>query len=118
MTNILIVDDSPTIIKVLEFTLEDAGYNVDSANNAEEAIVRVEQKKYDIGIFDVNMPGKNGIELTGDVLSSPNGSNMKIVILTTETGEKLKAAGKEVGVNAWLVKPFEDDVLMSVVSKL
>jgi two-component system chemotaxis response regulator CheY len=118
MKKILITDDAPTVLKLLEFTLTDEGYTVDKASNAEEAMRQVEQNgPYDLGIFDVNMPGKTGIELTKDVLESPNGRNMQILILTTESSDEMKAKGKEAGAKGWLVKPFNDEALLAVVEK-
>ena len=79
---------------------------------------QVEQNgPYDLGIFDVNMPGKTGIELTKDVLASPNGKEMQILILTTESSDEMKAKGKEAGAKGWLIKPFNDEALLAVVEK-
>ena len=118
MKKILIVDDSQSALKILEYTLTEANYTVASAKNAEEALKKVENEKFDIGVFDVNMPGINGIELTKEVLSNPNGADMKIIILTTESSEKMKSAGKDAGAKGWLVKPFNDADLLAVLGKL
>jgi two-component system chemotaxis response regulator CheY len=119
MKKILLTDDAPTVLKLLEFTLTDVGYTVEKASNAEEAMKMIDAKgPFDLGIFDVNMPGKTGIELTKDVLAAPNGKNMKIVILTTESSEEMKNKGREAGAKGWLVKPFVDEDLLAVVEKL
>lgn len=119
MKKILITDDAPTVLKLLEFTLTDAGYTVEKASNANEAMSVLEAKgPFDMGIFDVNMPGKTGIELTKDVLAHPKGKNMKILILTTESSEEMKNKGREAGAKGWLIKPFNDEDLLAVVEKL
>lgn len=118
MKKVLAVDDSPTVLKIVDFTLSEEGYEVKRAPNAEVAKQMMETEIFDIGIFDVNMPGQNGIDLTRDIKTSPNGKNMKIVIVTTESSEELKAAGKNAGAVGWLVKPFEGNDLLDLVSQL
>ena len=118
MKKVLAVDDAPTVLKIVEFTLADEGYEVSTAANAEEAKKMVEAQAFDIGVFDVNMPGQNGIDLTRDILQMDNGKNMKIVIVTTESSDELKAAGKNAGAVGWLVKPFEGEDLLELVGQL
>jgi two-component system chemotaxis response regulator CheY len=118
MKKILAVDDAPTVLKIVEFTLSDEGYEVKTAENAEIAKKMIEAEAFDIGIFDVNMPGQNGIDLTRDVKAMPNGKNMKIIMVTTESGEDLKTAGQKAGAVGWLVKPFESEDLIELVGLL
>ncbi len=118
MKKVLIVDDAPTVLKIVDFTLTSQGYEVVQAGNANEAMDRVREERPEIGIFDVNMPGKSGIELTRDVLSSEEGRDMKVVMLTTESSAEMKDRGREAGAVGWLVKPFQNDDLLSLVSSL
>ncbi|MDH5657650.1 MAG: response regulator [Spirochaetia bacterium] len=118
MKKVLAVDDAPTVLKIVDFTLSDEGYQVKTAASAEEAKKLLESESFDIGIFDVNMPGQNGIDLTKDVMQSDSGKHMKIVIVTTESSEELKSAGKAAGAVGWLVKPFESEDLLELVAKL
>ncbi|MBE7412503.1 MAG: response regulator [Leptospiraceae bacterium] len=118
MKKILAVDDANTVLKIVDMTLSDEGYDVKTAPNAEEAKKILQAEKFDLGVFDVNMPGQNGIDLTRDVLLMPNGKDMKIVILTTESSEELKEAGKKAGAVAWLIKPFEGEDLLELVKQL
>lgn len=119
MKKILLTDDAPTVLKLLEFTLGEEGYEIEKASNADEALQAINTKgPFDLGIFDVNMPGKTGIQLTKEALATPNGKDMKILILTTESSDEMKAKGKEAGAKGWLVKPFNDEDLTAVVEKL
>lgn len=119
MTRILCVDDAPTVLKLLEFTLTEEGYNVTKAANPDEAVVKIETEgPFDIGIFDVNMPGRTGIELTKEVLKSEKGKGMKILILTTESSDSMKNQGKEAGAKGWMIKPFNDEDLLAAVKHL
>lgn len=117
--NILLVDDSPTVRTLVKFSLSSKGYNIFEAGDAEEALNVIKEKgPFPICIFDINMPGKNGIELIKEVLAIPEHANTKIVVLTTESSDELKQKGKEAGAKAWLVKPFEEESLLTVINKL
>ncbi len=85
MKKILAVDDANTVLKIVNLTLSEEGYEVKTATNASDAKKMILAESFDLGIFDVNMPGENGIELTKNALSMENGKKMKIVILTTES---------------------------------
>lgn len=115
---ILIVDDSAMILVLLENALSLEDHEVEKARDAEEAIDMVTTFKFDIGIFDVNMPGKSGLELIPIIKSMENGKDMKIVILTTESSEEMKTKAKLAGAKAWLVKPFQNDQLIELVNLL
>ena len=118
MKKILLVDDAPTVLNIMEYALSEEGYDVVTATCADEAKIALNKKSFDIGIFDVNMPGQNGIELTADVLKTENGKNMKIVIVTTESSDDLQKAGREAGAVGWLVKPFDGEELLELVGQL
>lgn len=118
MKKVLIVDDAQTVLKIVDFALRQEGYEVSKAINATEALQQVEERAFDIGIFDVNMPGKNGIQLTREVLERPNGSNMKIVMLTTESSPDIQERGRAAGCIGWLVKPFQNDDLVRLLGQL
>lgn len=118
MAKILIVDDAPSVLKLLETSLTLEGHKVVKANNAEEGMEKIKAESFEIGIFDVNMPGKSGIELTKIALEMDNGKNMKIVILTSESSEDMKKLGRAAGAKGWLVKPFKDEDLMGILERL
>ena len=72
MTNIALVDDEANILTSVSIALETEGFNVDTFTNGEEAIRGLENKKYDLGLFDIKMPRMNGNELLMKVRSSRN----------------------------------------------
>ena len=115
MKKILIVDDAPTVIKLVKFSLEDE-FEVESASNGQEALVLIGQNQYDLGIFDINMPGINGIELTRQAKLTPNGAGMKIIILTTESSDEMRQRGKEAGALGWMTKPFKEQDLRDLMN--
>ncbi|BDA79702.1 Fis family transcriptional regulator [Leptospira kobayashii] len=118
MAKILTVDDAPVVLKILNLVLTTEGHDVTSASNGNDALAKIENEAFDIGIFDVNMPGMTGIELTKKVLETANGKNMKIVMLTTESSEEMKKKGQEAGAIGWLIKPFANESLIKLIQKL
>lgn len=118
MKKILIVDDSPMVLNIIETALSLEDYEIVRASNADEALKKVELEKFDFGIFDVNMPGKTGIELIPLVLNHPNGKDMKIVILTTESSAEIRKKGEDAGASAWMVKPFKNAEMVELLKQL
>ena len=72
----------------------------------------------DLVISDINMPKLNGIELTRELRSQPNYSRTPIILLTTESDPAKKAEGRAAGATGWIVKPFNQEQLLAVVSKV
>ncbi len=118
MKKILIVDDSPMVLNIIETALSLEDYDITKAVNADDALEKLESQKFDFGIFDVNMPGKTGIELIPLALNHPNGKEMQIVILTTESNDAIKKKGEEAGAAAWMVKPFKNDEMVNLLKQL
>ena len=118
MNKILLVDDAPMIIKIVSLALKSKDIEIDSAGNYDEAMARIETTPYQFGIFDMNMPGKNGIELLQAVKEHPNGESMQVIMLTTETATDLREKAQQAGAVAWLTKPFQEKDLHTVLAKL
>ncbi|WP_421132630.1 response regulator [Alteromonas sp. A079] len=115
---ILIVDDSPSVRQVVEFTLTDAGYTVISADDGLTGLEQLDGKKIHLIVSDVNMPNMDGLTFAEHVKQKEDYAYTPILMLTTESGGDMKARGKAIGVKAWLVKPFKPNLLLSAVSKL
>jgi two-component system chemotaxis response regulator CheY len=118
MANILAVEDAATMRQVVNFTLTDAGHTVSEAANVDEALAQVAKERFDLIICDVNMPGRNGLELVKLLRAMPDSRFVPILMLTTEHREELKAQGRAVGATGWIVKPFDPSVLLDVVKKV
>ena len=69
-------------------------------------------ENFDLLISDVNMPQLNGLDLARSIKGDDRYKNKPIIILTTESSNDLKMAGKEIGVTGWMVKPFSDEKLV------
>jgi two-component system chemotaxis response regulator CheY len=116
--SIISVDDSSTMRRMVSFTLKSAGYEVLEAGDGAEALALLKTRAVDLVISDINMPKLNGIELTRELRSQPNYSRTPIILLTTESDPAKKAEGRAAGATGWIVKPFNQEQLLAVVSKV
>jgi two-component system chemotaxis response regulator CheY len=114
---VLCIDDSPTICKLVHKALDPSGYEVDEAENGKAALEKADSG-YDMFIVDVNMPVMDGFQFVEAIKSKAELANTPVVFLTTESSEAKRSRGKELGVNGWIVKPFEPESLAKVVSML
>ncbi|MCC5022451.1 MAG: response regulator [Candidatus Synoicihabitans palmerolidicus] len=117
---ILIVDDALTMRKLVAFTLRGAGLDVVEAPDGVDALSTLARQSFDLIIPDVNMPRMDGIPLTRQARATPNGRSVPILILTTESEVSKKNEGRAAGAGAtgWIVKPFQQDQLLSVVARV
>jgi two-component system chemotaxis response regulator CheY len=115
---ILIVDDSTSIRSLIRFTLEQAGYSVGEASDAEEGISTAYLGDFDLVITDLNMPGKSGFEFVQALRSDKRTLRLPVVLLTTQADDATKQAAKAAGASGWMTKPFQPERLLEVVAKL
>ena len=116
MKNIFLVDDSATILLSISGMLSKAGYGIEKASNAEEALKKFQSKiKTDLLITDLNMPGMNGIELIKEVRKLSDYRFIPILFLTTESQQSKKAEAKAAGASGWIVKPASADDLLNTI---
>ncbi|MDH4163390.1 MAG: response regulator [Nitrospirota bacterium] len=113
----LIVDDSASMRQLISFTLKDAGFEVVTAENGKDALVKLEGAKVDMVITDLNMPEMDGISLIRELRNKASYKFMPIVMLTTEAQEAKKQEGRAAGASGWIVKPFSPEKLLEVVRK-
>lgn len=118
MTSILAVDDSTSIRKLVSFTLNQAGYEVVSAVDGNDALAKAGQSNVDLVLTDVNMPGMDGIELIRSLRQLPSYKFIPMLMLTTESSADRKAEGKAAGATGWLVKPFDPEQLLNTISRV
>ena len=115
---ILIVDDSTSFRQVVGMALSGAGYEVIQACDGKDALSKLDGRKFNLIISDVNMPVMDGLSFVRAAKQLPAYKFTPVIMLTTEAGEDKKAEGKAAGVRAWVVKPFQPPVLLDAVSKL
>lgn len=115
---ILVVDDSASLRQVVVMTLQGAGYEVLQAGDGQAALALLDGRKINMVVCDVNMPRMNGIDFVRASKALPTYRFLPILMLTTESQEAKKEAGKAAGAKAWMVKPFSPASLLNAVSKL
>ena len=100
---ILIVDDEPLIVKGLKYSLEQDGYETESAQDGEEAVSKFFAGQYDLVLLDVMLPKLDGIEVCQRIREK---SNVPIIMLTAKSEDADKLMGFECGADDYLTKPF------------
>lgn len=115
---ILTVDDSLTIRETVKLILGGNGYTILDASDGVQGLSVCEQTKVDLVITDLNMPNMDGIQLIERLRSLPAYRFTPILMLTTESQDEKKMAGKRAGATGWVVKPFDPTKLAAVVHKV
>lgn len=118
MANILIIDDSPTDIRVFTTLLERAGHQIGAVSTAEEGIERVRAELPDLIIMDVIMPGMNGFQATRTLSRDPATAVVPIVMITTKSMETDRVWGLRQGARAFITKPVNEKELLSCINDL
>lgn len=114
---ILIVDDEPVNIEILEEYLEDGGYDLDTAEDGQEAWEKLEASPdhYDILILDRMMPRMNGMEVLRRVKGHPVMQSMPVILQTALSAKDEILEGIQAGAYYYLTKPFDEELLQSVL---
>ena len=118
MHSILAVDDSASMRQMVSFTLKSAGYQVTEAVDGLDAWEKAGTRHFDLVLTDQNMPRMDGISLTKKLRENPKFKTTPILILTTESSDAMKQAGRAAGATGWLVKPFDPAKLIEVIGKV
>ncbi|MCF8169219.1 MAG: response regulator [Rhodoferax sp.] len=118
MPLILAVDDSPSMRKMVTFTLTGAGYQVVEAVDGIDAFEKAQHQHFDLVLTDQNMPRMDGLSLTRKLREHPQFKTIPILMLTTESSDLMKQAGRAAGATGWLVKPFDPARLLEVMKKV
>lgn len=116
--SILIVDDSPSVRQMVNFTLTTAGYRTEEAADGKQALLKAQSKVYNLVFTDQNMPNMDGLTLIRSLRQMPTYKTVPILMLTTESGDAMKTQGRAAGATGWLVKPFDPQKLLDVVKKV
>jgi two-component system alkaline phosphatase synthesis response regulator PhoP len=115
---ILIADDEPDILEIIQYNLQSEGYHVMTARNGNEAIDLAKKFQPDLIILDIMMPGKNGIEVCNILRLQPAFNDTLIIFLTALSDEGTEIKGLETGADDYLTKPISPKVLVSKVNAL
>ncbi|MGN6362666.1 MAG: Hpt domain-containing protein [Thermomicrobiales bacterium] len=114
----MVVDDSLSVRRVLTRTLERDGWQVLGAKDGAEALEMLAWARPRVMLLDIEMPRMDGYELTNLLRNHPEHHDLPIAILTSRAGEKHRRKAFDLGVSAYLVKPFEEAELLRTVREL
>jgi len=114
----LVVDDSLTMRKVLSRVLEREDFEVVTANDGMDAIEKLQEVTPDIILTDIEMPRMDGFEFSRYVRDNPATLNTPLIVISSRTADKHRNVATEIGVNAFLGKPVQDETLIEQVNAL
>ena len=115
---IMVVDDSPTELKIMTEPFIPKGYKVITAMDGEEAIKMAEIEKPDLIVLDVIMPKMNGFQVCRKIKTTPELKNIKIILLTSKNQESDEFWGLKQGADAYMTKPFDASELLAKAESL
>ncbi|HEY5997715.1 MAG TPA: response regulator [bacterium] len=114
---VLVVDDSAAIRGLLGVALRQAGYAVAEAGDGRAALERIVAGGVDLVVSDCIMPVLDGLGLAREIRSRPALARLPIIMLTTECSAERIQEARAIGVQAWIVKPFQPQQLVEAVQR-
>jgi len=116
---ILVIDDSLTTRMLEQSILESAGYEVELATSAEEALTKASQRRYCLFVVDVEMPGMNGFEFVTRTRADAKLRQVPAILVTSRSSEEDVRRGREAGAHAYIVKAdFDQSYLLRTIKEL
>jgi chemosensory pili system protein ChpA (sensor histidine kinase/response regulator) len=115
---VLLVDDSVSVRKFVGQMLEKAGFDVTTAADGADAMLRLAEAAFEVLVTDLEMPRVNGYELIEDVRRRAATRELPVIVLTTRAGDKHVALAKSLGVEHYVTKPVEEHAFVSLVASL
>ena len=118
MARILLVDDEATVRRIMELGLSKGGHSIRTAENGQKALDAILEESPDLLITDIEMPRMDGYEVATHVRNTPRLKGTPIVMVTSRVGDKHRNRAMELGVNAYLGKPFQEAQLLEAIKPL
>ncbi len=118
MTAVLVADDDADIRDLVAFKLEQAGFDVITAEDGPGALSAAHQRIPDIAVLDISMPGMSGLDVCRMLRADPATADMMIIMLTARAQENDVEGGFSAGADDYLIKPFSPRELTTRVQAL
>ncbi|HEV3167303.1 MAG TPA: response regulator [Isosphaeraceae bacterium] len=115
---ILVVDDSPTDLRLVTSLLQSKGYMVITAGDGEEALEKASREHPCLMVLDIILPKKNGFQVCRQLKTSPDTKGIKILMLTSKIQDSDRYWGLRQGADDYLNKPFEDEEFLKSIDSL
>jgi len=117
-SKILVVDDEPEAVELVEFNLKQAGFSVTTAADGAEALNKARSSPPDLVVLDLMLPEINGLEVCKMLRRDPATSNLPVIMLTAKAAEIDRVLGLELGADDYITKPFSPRELVLRIQKL
>lgn len=108
---ILVVEDDPALLLMMRYNLEQRGYRVETAADAETALLFLETARPDAAVLDWMLPGMSGLDLCRRIRGNPALRDLPVLLLTARSGEQDAIRGLDTGADDYLIKPCSVDTL-------
>jgi two-component system alkaline phosphatase synthesis response regulator PhoP/two-component system response regulator VicR len=118
MPRILVVDDEPHIVRLIQVNLERQGYQVETANNGAQALAKIKESRPDLLVSDVMMPEMDGFELLANVRREPSLMDLPVIMLTAKAQDRDVMQGYQTGADMYLTKPFNPAELIAFAKRI
>ena len=112
---VLVVDDEPALLRLMEFVLARQGFRLLTATNGVDALNLVREQKPDLIVLDIMMPRLDGFQVAEAIRANPTTAHMPIIMLSAKAQEADIERGIAVGVDTYITKPFSPDSLVETV---
>ncbi len=117
MTQIMIVDDSPTDTHLLKKILEKNGFTTLTATDANQGVEVAKREQPDLILMDVVMPGLNGFQATRQLTSDPETASIPVIIVTRKDQQVDRVWGMRQGASSYVTKPVKEGALLDLISE-
>jgi chemosensory pili system protein ChpA (sensor histidine kinase/response regulator) len=114
---VMVVDDSLTVRKVTTRLLTRAGYQVVTAKDGVDALEQLEQVTPQVMLLDIEMPRMDGFALARQLRRDPKWQNLPIIMITSRTADKHRDYAKQLGIDTYLGKPYQEDILLQNIAE-
>ncbi|MGB9613764.1 MAG: response regulator [Candidatus Margulisiibacteriota bacterium] len=118
MKNILVVDDDPTIVDIIEDLLKRNGFNTWPAYDAQEAEIAIKRKKPDLILLDIMLPKIDGFTFLKNLKANPEFKDIPVICVTVLNKKEDLEKGKSLGAADYITKPFDPDDLVARIKKV
>ncbi|WP_163559507.1 response regulator [Halomonas sp. NO4] len=118
MAKVLVVDDEPNIVLSLEFLMQQAGFEVITAEDGEAALAAVGDSTPDLVLLDISLPGISGFDVLEQLRGDPHHRRLPIIMLTAHGREVEREKGLALGADDYVTKPFSTQALVEKVKAL
>ena len=116
--SVLLVEDEINIVEAIRFLLTRDGWHVEAHGDGATAVARIKERKPDIVILDLMLPGKNGLDILHELRSEAEFSRLPVLMLTARGQDQDRELATKAGANRFITKPFANAEVLEAVREL